>query len=148
VLLLSKKLFTTFASGFSKATNTMLITSRKNFIILILFSVLFITACDFSSQNVGWEAYGTYKIEGPVTSTGASISTPITAGPSADAYFYVEAFTTEKDYQWSVESEQPSEVIRKGEMFRVTFEDAGSYTITVEAGAYQGETSVEVINSN
>lgn len=115
--------------------------------LLLMLSALAMTglaACDFSSQNIEWETFGTYSIEGPTTADDTPIDTPIAIPPAVDAYFYVEAFTTQKQYQWTVEPAQPAEVIRQGEYFVVTFQEAGAYTITVAAAGHEGETTVVV----
>ena len=125
----------------------MLITPRKFFFLLVVLTTVGLAGCDFSSQNADWKPYGTYSIEGPITAGGAAIDTPISVPPAMDAYFYVEAFTTKKQYQWTVKPEQPSEVTRSGQMFKITFQDPGTYTITVEASGHKGETTVSVVSS-
>lgn len=60
--------------------------------------------------------------------------------------YYVQAFTLTQNYTWSVEGPgNPAGAVRRdGEFYDVTFNERGTYTITVNDGTYSGTRTVNV----
>lgn len=97
-----------------------------------------LTACDDSSQNIGWEPGDSLAIIGPAEEV---------AVPGTYEY-YVHAFTIEKNYTWDVTGPVDPEydVRRDGEYVDVTYEEAGTYTINIDDGVeYDGSLDVEAV---
>ena len=99
-----------------------------------------LSACDDSSQNIGWEPGDSLAIIGPAEEV---------AVPGTYEY-YVQAFTIDKDYTWSVNGPvEPSyEVRREGEFVDVTYEEPGTYTIDItdqSDDGYQGSLEVNAV---
>jgi len=97
-----------------------------------------LSACDDSSQNIGWEPGDSLAIIGPAEEV---------AVPGTYEY-YVQAFTIDKDYTWSVNGpvEPDYEVRREGEFVDVTYEEAGTYTINIDDGVeYDGSLDVNAV---
>ena len=99
-----------------------------------------LSACDDSSQNIGWEPGDSLAIIGP---------TEEVAVPGTYEY-YVQAFTIEKDYTWDVTGpvDPNYEVRREGEFVDVTYEEAGTYTIDItdqSDDGYQGSLEVNAV---
>ena len=97
-----------------------------------------LTACDDSSQNIGWEPGDSLAIIGPAEEV---------AVPGTYEY-YVQAFTIEKDYEWDVTGpvEPEYDVRRDGEFVDVTYEEPGTYTINIDDNVeYEGALDVEAV---
>ncbi|MGM0705034.1 MAG: fasciclin domain-containing protein [Bacteroidota bacterium] len=97
-----------------------------------------LSACDDSSQNIGWEPGEDLAIIGPAEEV---------AVPGTYEY-YVQAFTIEKNYTWDVEGpvEPDYDVRREGEFVDVTYEEAGTYTININDGEeYDGSLEVSAV---
>lgn len=60
--------------------------------------------------------------------------------------YYVQAFTLNQDYSWSVSGPgNPTGTVRRdGEYYDVTFNERGTYTVTVSDGTYSGTREVTV----
>lgn len=117
--------------------STMITMTLQNTLRFTLLLVLVgaLTACDDSSQNIGWEPGDELNIVGPAT-----VEVPATGE------YYVQAFTIEKNYTWDVAGPGTPEydVRREGEYVDVTFDEAGTYTISIDDGVeYDGSLDVE-----
>jgi len=105
---------------------------------LLLMVAGTLTACDDSSQNIGWEPGDELAIIGPAEQV---------AVPGTYEY-YVQAFTTEKSYTWDVTGPVDPEynVRRDGEFVDVTYEEPGTYIIDIDDGVeYDGTLNVEAV---
>jgi uncharacterized surface protein with fasciclin (FAS1) repeats len=97
-----------------------------------------LSACDDSSQNIGWEPGDSLAIIGPAEEV---------AVPGTYEY-YVQAFTIDKNYTWNVNGpvEPDYEVRREGEFVDVTYEEPGTYTINIDDGVeYDGTLEVSAV---
>lgn len=117
----------------------MNMTFRTIFRLALLLAVAgTLSACDDSSQNIGWEPGESLAIIGPAEEV---------AVPGTYEY-YVQAFTIDKNYTWSVNGPvEPSyEVRREGEFVDVTYEEPGTYTINIDDGVeYDGSLEVSAV---
>ena len=103
-----------------------------------------LSACDDSSQNIGWEPGDSLAIIGK---TEIALPDPDADLPAESSY-YVQAFTIEKDYTWDVEGPGSPDysVRREGEYADVTFPEEGNYIISIDDGVeYDGEVEVSVV---
>jgi hypothetical protein len=115
----------------------------------------FITICFFgfglSNCNVTGEESFSFRPGDSLTIIGPAEVTIPEGVSSAQASYYVQAFTINKDYSWSVEgagNAQQDSVYRQGEFMDVSFSEEGSYTVSIDNGEYQGSLDVSVVNTN
>jgi hypothetical protein len=99
-----------------------------------------LNACDVTGeQNYDFEQGNTLAIVGP-----AELAIP-DDGSSIEGSYYSKAFTIDKDYAWSVDGGSTENTVRRdGEYIDVTFMGAGTYTISVNDGEYEGTLEVTV----
>ena len=111
--------------------------TRSALAIALAFSL---AACDNFEDNLEFEAGDSRTVVGPSALTIASGASSVTGS------YYVQAFTTTQNYTWSVSGPgSPSTSTRRdGEYLDVTFPSAGTYTITVNDGTYDGSRTVTV----
>jgi uncharacterized surface protein with fasciclin (FAS1) repeats len=111
----------------------MRITRNALHLSLALLAAVSLSACDFGEQPYETEEGENLSIRGPGEA----------AVPNGTAEFNIFPFTIDKDYEWSVEGPgDPSfERRRSGEFIDVSFDQPGSYTVTVDDGEYTGETT-------
>lgn len=124
---------------------------------MILAVALVAVGCDQSEQNVGFTPGDSYRITIGSAAGGAD---PLTASIPDTVSYYVEGFTTEKDYTWAVNGTNPPVLQenvpethewaeRSGEFITVVYSDKdeiadaplsgeGSNTITVSASLSGG----------
>lgn len=119
---------------------------------LMLFGT---TGCDMSEQNVSWQPGDSLFVVGPVDAAGTGISAgvsenglPLLLSP-VDAYFYVNAFSTEREYSWTVNGTDAGgmdnvAILNDGEFLRISLTAPGTYLIHVESGGLGGSQQVVV----
>ena len=112
----------------------MRITRNALHLSLALLATVSLSACDFGEQPYETEEGENLSIRGPSEA----------AVPNGTATFNIFPFTIDKNYEWSVEGPgDPSfERRRSGEFIDVSFDQPGSYTVTVDDGEYTGETTL------
>lgn len=128
-------------------------------LLLVAFTVVGLSGCDFGEQNVEWEPGASLMIRGPISETGGDLSEPAPSPEGhpvliqpLEAFFMVEAFTAEKDYSWTVNGTaagelETAEIVNDGEFLRVMFETPGTYTVEVSDGDLTGTQTVVVQNA-
>lgn len=129
-----------------------------------LVLALGLTACDNFEDNLDFEPGDTRTIRGATevelvpdisfdrdtTVVGNDTTISITNAEiefgSVMSDYYVQAFTINQDYTWSVEgpNNPTGQTRRDGEFFDVTFNSLGDYTISVSDGTYPGTLEVTV----
>ena len=99
-------------------------TSKLLLSSLALCAVVLLGACDTTGEtNAEWKPGSSLSIT-PAADEGFA--------PATTRAFIVEGFTVDKEYSWSVSPEPTSsEVLRRGQRLRVTFDEPGTYTVTV-----------------
>lgn len=133
-------------------------TASRPILIVILAAALGLVGCDFSEQNVDWEPGNSLIVRGPVDEAGGDVSEPVLSEEGhpiviqpIETYFFVEAFTIEKEYDWSVDGTPASElenaeVLNDGQFLRVSFSEPGTHTIEVDTDNLSGTQIVVVQN--
>jgi hypothetical protein len=114
-----------------------------------LVAALFLTACDFSEQNIDWEPGTSLAVVGPITAGGAALDDDaVTAGVqlvrpatgSRTVYFYVRGFNSDRTYTWTANGQSlPS--LQGGEFTEFVLQPTtalGAYTVQVNNGTYVG----------
>ncbi|MEK6477361.1 hypothetical protein WJR50_07500 [Catalinimonas sp. 4WD22] len=98
----------------------------------LLLSTLFVfSSCDEAEENIDWRAGDSLIIQG---------SGEVAVGASEEPY-YVEGFTIDKSYNWTLNGD-PIEAADEGQYIYADFPTAGTYTIMVSDGTYEGEMTV------
>ena len=99
------------------------------FLAIWLTSILFVmTSCELDGEeSIDWRPGDSLIIQG---------SSEVAVGAEDEAYF-VEGFTIKKNYSWTVNG-NAAEPGRQGEFVYVDFPAAGTYTIKVNSGDYEG----------
>lgn len=92
-----------------------------------------LVACDNFDDNLDFVPGDSLTVVGPGTATTAQTRS-----------YYVQAFTINNSYSWSVSNGASGSVRRDGEFFDVTFPGPGTYTVTVDNGQYSGTRTVNV----
>jgi hypothetical protein len=102
-------------------------------LILIVAAGDFFTACkEDDMESMSWKPGTSLHIIGSGTAT---------VGRSRS--YYVDGFTVKENYEWRLNNNViPSD--RNGEYVKVTFQAAGTYTLTVTNGKYTGTSVVTV----
>lgn len=111
--------------------------------LLVAVLAVSLAACDTTGeQNISWEPGDSRSIEAP---DGTRSPGPYQVVVPDTSSFFVQAFTAEQDYEWTLDGEPiPEENIRRqGEYVDLTFPEAGTYTLTVDDGEYTGEITIE-----
>ena len=109
-------------------------------LLLAALAVASLTACDQSEQNIDFGPGSSLTINGPSAAF----------APGGSATFQVRAFTINKDYDWSVDGpgEVSTNVRQEGEYLDATFDEPGTYTVSVtgtgEGDEYTGSTTIVV----
>ncbi|MDF9799439.1 hypothetical protein OKW21_004702 [Catalinimonas alkaloidigena] len=102
-------------------------------LVILLGSLFVFTSCEEPEENIDWRAGDTLIIQG---------SDEVVIGASEEPY-YVEGFTIDKSYNWTLNGD-PIESADEGQYVYVDFPTAGTYTIMVTDGTYEGEMTVMV----
>lgn len=126
--------------------------------------VVGITSCDVAGeQNYEYTPGDSLLIVGPVAFATTTPLDPISVRIDNADYsrapvdtvlvgdtttFYLQAFTTLKDYNWTVNGNQPYQVRRNEGFADVIFDEAGLYEIRVEDGEYVGTVQVTAIDTS
>ena len=92
-----------------------------------------LVACDNFEDNLEFVPGDSLTVVGPGSATTAQMRS-----------YYVQAFTVNKSYTWSVSDGASGTVRRDGEYFDVTFPSPGTYTVTVNNGQFSGTRTVTV----
>lgn len=99
--------------------------------VFILSASFLFVSCDAEEENIDWRAGDSLIIQG---------SAAVVAGTEGEPY-YVEGFTVEEEYNWTLNG-SAIEPDSEGQFIYVNFPTAGTYTITVSNGIYDGELTV------
>ena len=111
---------------------------HKVLAVWLISALLAITSCDIDGEeNIDWRPGDSLIIQG---------SPEVDAGTEDEPY-YVEGFTINKNYTWTVNG-GAAEVAREGEFIYVDFPAEGEYTITVSSGDYEGTLTVTAVASS
>lgn len=98
-------------------------------------------SCDVTGQeNFDFKPGDSLAIQGPFAyQTTSSVDTVFVDDTTS---YYLRAFSSNKDYTWSVNGSTPFEVRREGEFIDVIHSSQGNYEITVEGPEYSGTIQV------
>lgn len=107
-------------------------------ITLACFFAVSLMSCDVTGEeSFDFEPGDSLNIVGPAE-----------VAPGETASYYVQAFTIQKEYTWTVNGEEV-ESRREGEYIDVTFDAAGTYTIAVDDNEeYAGTLEVTAESEN
>lgn len=112
--------------------------THKVLTVLLISTLLAVTSCEIDGEeNIEWRPGDSLIIQG---------SPEVEAGIEDEPY-YVEGFTIDKSYTWTVNG-NAAEVGREGEFVYVDFPAEGEYTITVSNGDYEGTLTVTAVASS
>lgn len=104
---------------------------HKVIAVLAISALFLITSCNIDGEeDIDWRPGDSLIIQG---------SPEVTVG-AVDEPYYVEGFTVKKEYTWKLNDTQITSA--QGEFVYVDFPTAGTYTITVNNGTYEGTLTV------
>jgi hypothetical protein len=120
---------------FYKTLKTMKIKINSWFVLLLVWMGIGLTACDLNGEEtMSWRPGSGLHIIG---------ETEVEVGTAGEAY-YVDGFTIKENYTWQLNG-TPLTPTRGGEFVTIDFPVAGSYTITVTNGTYEGRLVVTAV---
>lgn len=122
----------------SDAIKPMRFIRLTTFLFFAALVAVGLSACDFSDQNYDIAPGDSLAIIGDT-----EVAVPDTVE------YYVQSFTIEKDYSWSVDGAELLATRRQGEFIDVAFNNTGTSTISVESSGqgdnYSGTLAVDVV---
>lgn len=109
--------------------------THKVLAVFVISALFLITSCNIDGEeNIDWRPGDSLIIQG---------SSEVEVG-AVDVPYYVEGFTIKKDYTWTV-NDNAVEAAQEGQFIYVDFPAAGTYTIKVSNGTYEGNLTVNAV---
>lgn len=110
-------------------------------ILTVCLVAVGLVSCDVTGQeNFSVEPGDSLAIQGPFAyQTTSSVDTVFVDDTTS---YYLQAFTTNKEYSWTVNGNAPFQVRRDGEFIDVIHSSQGNYEIVVEGPEYSGTLQV------